>query len=272
MALVSSSKKAVQPANSDPDWDDDDSSLDDGKMSFLDHLDELRRRLIYALISLLSGIGIVCFFLQDLFDFIMRPLQRLLPDGGKLIYTEPTEGMTLYIKIAAIGGLMVSSPAIMVQVWLFVAPGLYAHEKKLAIPFVALSSFFFVLGAAFAHYVVFPMTWVFLVSFGSDYLQFMPRIAPTFSLYMKLVLAFSLVFQMPTVVMFLARLGIVTARFLIRQMKYAILVIFIAAAVLTPDGSPITQVAMAGPMFVLYLISIGLAWLVGKERREPESE
>jgi sec-independent protein translocase protein TatC len=270
MALVPFPNKVQQP-DPEPDWDDHEPDTDDGgKMSFLEHLDELRKRIIYSVISLAGGVGIVCFFLQDLFDFIMRPLQQLLPEGGKLIFTEPTEAFALYIKIAVIGGVMVASPAIMTQVWLFVAPGLYAHEKKLAIPFVVLSSTFFVTGAAFAHYVVFPMTWVFFVSFSNEYLEFTPRIAPTFAIYMKLIFAFALVFQMPTVVLFLARMGVVTARFLIRKMKYAVLIIFIAAAVLTPDGSPITQVAMAGPMFVLYLVSIALAWMFGKKKRLTE--
>jgi sec-independent protein translocase protein TatC len=160
----------------------------------------------------------------------------------------------------------------MAQVWLFVAPGLYAHEKKLAIPFVVMSSFFFVVGAGFSHYVVFPMTWKFFVGFSNEYLEFTPRIEPTFAIYMKLLFAFALVFQMPTVVLFLARMGVITARFLVRNMKYAVLIIFVAAAVLTPDGSPVTQTAMAGPMFLLYLLSIVLAWLFGKKKRVADAE
>lgn len=270
MALVPFPSKAQQTANLEPDWDDDDESADGGKMSFLEHLDELRKRIIYSVVSLVAGILVVLFFINDLFEFIMRPLQERLPDGGTLIFTEPTEAFALYIKIAVIGGVMVASPAIMTQVWLFVAPGLYAHEKKLAIPFVVLSSVCFVSGALFAHYVVFPMTWDFFVGFSNDFLVFTPRIAPTFSIYMKLIFAFAIVFQMPTVVLFLARMGVITARFLIRHMKYAVLIIFVAAAVLTPDGSPITQVAMAGPMFLLYLISIALAWAFGKKKRLTE--
>jgi sec-independent protein translocase protein TatC len=131
---------------------------------------------------------------------------------------------------------------------------------------VLMSSFFFIAGAAFSHYVVFPMTWQFFVSFTTDYVTFMPRIEPAFGLYMKMLLAFGLVFQMPTVVLFLARMGMVTARFLWRNIKYAILIIFIVAAVITPSADMITQTAMAGPMILLYLISIALAWLFGKKR------
>jgi sec-independent protein translocase protein TatC len=160
---------------------------------------------------------------------------------------------------------------VMTQVWLFIAPGLYAHEKKMAIPFVMMSSIFFIGGAAFSHYVVFPLTWSFFVSFTTDYLTFMPRIEPAFSLYMKMALAFGLVFQMPTVVLFLARMGVVTARFLLRHIKYAVLIIFIVAAVITPSGDMFTQTAMAGPMVLLYLLSILLAWIFGK-KKQVESE
>jgi sec-independent protein translocase protein TatC len=190
----------------------------------------------------------------------------MLPPGGTLVYTDPSEAFVLYIKIAAIAGLLIASPAVMSQVWLFIAPGLYANEKKLAIPFVLMSSFFFIAGAAFSHYVVFPLTWQFFVSFTTDYVTFMPRIEPAFGLYMKMILAFGLVFQMPTVVLFLARMGVITAGFLWRNIKYAILIIFIVAAVVTPSADMVTQIAMAGPMILLYLLSIGLAWMFGKKR------
>ncbi|MEO8070355.1 MAG: twin-arginine translocase subunit TatC [Acidobacteriota bacterium] len=272
MALVPfPNKTAIQ--SSDDDLDPDDDPLDDhaGKMSFLDHLDELRKRIIWAVVSIGAGFLVSCLFIQRMFDFIMKPLQAQLPLGGHLVYTEPSEAFTLYIKIAVIGGIILASPAVMAQVWLFIAPGLYSHEKKLAIPFVVMSSFFFVTGAAFSHYVVFPMTWKFFVSFTTDYMTFMPRIEPAFALYMKLLLSFGLVFQMPTVVLFLARMGMITARFMMKNFKYAVLIIFIAAAVLTPDGSPVTQTAMAGPMVLLYLISVALAWLFGKKRRVEEA-
>ncbi len=240
-------------------------------MSFLEHLDELRKRIIRAVIAVFVGFLIACFFIQQLFDFIMKPLQLLLPPGGSLIFTDPTEAFVLYIKIAAIAGLLIASPAVMTQVWMFIAPGLYTHEKKMAIPFVLMSSVFFIAGAAFSHYIVFPMTWRFFVSFTTDYLTFMPRIEPAFSLYMKMLLAFGLVFQMPTVVLFLARMGVVTAGFLWRNIKYAVLIIFIVAAVVTPSADMITQTAMAGPMILLYLLSIFLAWAFGKKKSATEA-
>jgi sec-independent protein translocase protein TatC len=247
---------------------DDDEQEDDGeaKMSFLEHLDELRKRIIYSAISIFVGFLIAFIFIQQLFDFVMKPLQAGLPAGQHLVYTEPTEAFVLYLTIAGITGLVIALPLVMTQVWLFIAPGLYSHEKKMAIPFVALSSVFFILGAAFSHYVVFPLTWKFFVSFTSDYLTFMPRIEPAFALYIKMVLAFGLVFQMPTIVLFLARMGLVTAGFLWKHTKYALLIIVIVSAIVTPDGGGVSLVAMSIPLFFLYLFSIGLAWIFGKKR------
>jgi sec-independent protein translocase protein TatC len=241
-----------------------------GKMSFLDHLDELRRRILYAVVSVFVGFVVAFFFIDEIFNFIMRPLQQLLPPGGTLIYTDPTEAFLLYIKIALIAGLILASPAVMLQVWLFVAPGLYSHEKKWAIPFVVMSSFFFVVGAAFSHYIVFPLTWRFFVGFTSDILTFMPRIEPAFSIYLRLLLAFGLVFQMPTLVLFLARMGVISARSLVRNFKYAVLIMVVVSAVITPDGGGVSLVAMTGPMILLYGLSIGLAWIFGR-KHTPEA-
>jgi sec-independent protein translocase protein TatC len=274
MALVPFPNKARTPAaddERDPDWEDDDSDRA-GKMSFLEHLDELRKRIVWALLSVVGGFLIACLFLTRIFNFIMAPMQAALPKGQTLIYTEPTEALMLWLKMALLVGILIGSPGVMTQVWLFVAPGLYANEKKLAIPFVAMSSFFFIAGAIFAHYVVFPLTWQFFQSFSTDQLTFMPRIEPAFGLYVKLMLTFGLIFQMPTLVLFLAKMGIITARFLIRNIKYAILIMFIVGAVLSPGTDPVGQALMAGPMFILYLISIGLAWVFGKKKKEPVPE
>jgi sec-independent protein translocase protein TatC len=253
----------------DPEHDaftgENDAEDGGGKMSFLAHLDELRRRILYSVIAVGLGFVVSFVFIDEIFGFIMAPLQQMLPAGGTLIYTDPTEAFLLYIKIALIAGLLLASPAVMTQVWLFVAPGLYSHEKKWAIPFVIMSSVFFVAGAAFSHYVVFPLTWKFFVSFTTDILTFMPRIEPAFSLYLRLLLAFGLVFQMPTLVLFLARMGVISARFLIRNFKYAVLLMVIISAVVTPDGGGVSLVAMMAPMLLLYGLSIALAWLFGKK-------
>jgi len=157
------------------------------------------------------------------------------------------------------------------QVWLFIAPGLYAKEKRFAIPFVVSSSSLFILGAAFSHYVLFPAAWTFFASFSNSYMEFMPRIEPVWDMYVKLALGMGLVFQMPIIMFVLARLGIVTAGFLARNIKYAILIIFIVAAVITPDGSPANQVLVAAPMVVLYIVGIAVAWIFGKSKK-PDTE
>jgi sec-independent protein translocase protein TatC len=259
------SRPALPPG--DDDGDDDGA----GKMSFLDHLDELRRRLVAAAISLAAGAIVAFLFIDKIFEFIMRPLYEKLPQGSKLTYIEPTEAFMLYVKIGLLAGLIIAAPLIMWQLWLFIAPGLYAHEKRFALPFILLATICFVGGAAFSHYVIFPWTWVFLGSFSTDYMLFTPRIEAVFSLYAMMLVVMGLIFEMPAVVLALARMGLVTAGFLWRHIKYAVLLIFIAAAVLTPTGDPYTQTLLAAPMVALYLFSILLAAVFGKrKRREPE--
>jgi sec-independent protein translocase protein TatC len=273
MALVPFPQKSASAApDDDPDWEDEESESEQGKMSFLDHLDELRRRIIYSLLAVLVGLGIALFFMGPLFQFIFRPMQALLPAGQTLIYTDPSEAFFLQIKIALMAGLILASPVVASQLWLFIAPGLYAHEKRLAIPFVVMSSTLFVGGAAFAHYLVFPIVWRFFVSFTNDFLTFMPRVEPAFSMYLRLVLALGITFQLPTLVLFLARLGVVTPRLMIRHFKYAVLLIVIASAVLSPDGGGVGMLAMGGPVIILYILSIGLAWVFGKKRTKNLEE
>ncbi len=249
-----------QPAAEDEELDDSG-----GKMSFLEHLDELRKRLLVSVIAIAAGFVIALSFIAKIFEFIMRPLYAVLPRGSTFIYTEPAEVFMLYMKAAALVGLFLAAPLVLWQLWLFIAPGLYAHEKRYAIPFVVLSTVCFMAGALFSHYMVFPWTWKFFAGFSTDYMQFTPKVSPTFALYTKLLLAFGLVFQMPTLVYFLARMGVVTHRWLMRQFKFAVLIIFIAAAILTPGPDVVSQSLMAGPMVLLYLISIVIAWVFAKK-------
>jgi len=235
-------------------------------MSFLEHLDELRKRLLWAIASVGVGFAIAVFFIDAIFAFIMRPMQRLLPAGQTLIYTDPSEAFMLKIKIALIAGLIVASPLVFAQLWLFIAPGLYSREKKWAFPFIAMSSICFATGAAFAHYVVFPIVWRFFGDFTTDYLTFMPRVEPAFSMYLRLILSLGITFQLPTLVLFLARMGMITPRFMIRHFKYAMLLIIVAAGVLSPDGGGIGMVAMGGPLILLYILSIGLGWAFGRKK------
>jgi sec-independent protein translocase protein TatC len=258
-------------ARSAPDYEpDDDLESEDGagaKMSFLEHLDELRKRLIVSVLAICGGFLVAFLFINQIFAFIMRPLQEILPNGGRLIYTEATEAFMLQLKVAALAGVVLAAPIIMWQLWLFVAPGLYAKEKRFALPFILFSTIFFVGGAAFSHFIVFPAAWRFFASFNNEYLQFMPKVSEAFGLYAYMLLAFGIIFQMPTLVLALARMGVVTAGFLWRHTKYAILIIFILAAVITPSSDVVNQSLMAVPMIVLYILSILIAWAFGKKKR-----
>ena len=273
MALVPFPSNA--PSHRDPDDEDvrdTDDELDGagGKMSFLEHLDELRKRLIASVYALVVGCVVSFIFVGRTQEFIMKPLWQLMPEGTKFMYTAPMEGFMLMMKIGALGGLFVALPFMILQLWLFVAPGLYANEKRFAIPFVLLGTFFFVGGAAFSHYVAFPYTWKFFLGFETDYLEFRPQISLVFSLWVKMLLAFGVIFQMPTVVFFMSRMGLVTAGFLVKHTKYAVLIIFILGAVLSPGTDVVSQALMAGPMLVLYGVSIGIAWLFGKPKAIAE--
>lgn len=247
-------------------------AVSEGTMSFLEHLDDLRKRLIASLVAVVGGFLTAFFFISYIFDFIMRPLQQLLPAGGRLIYTEPSEAFVLYIQMAALAGLVLATPAILWQAWIFVAPGLYAHEKKSALPFVVFASLFFVSGALFSHFVAFPWTWQFFASFGTDYVEFAPRIRPIFSLYTRMLLAFGIAFQMPTLVFFLTRLGLITHQFLIKHIKYAVLGVFVVAAILTPSTDPVGQGLMAAPMLMLYGLSILIAWAFRPRSDQGDSD
>ena len=248
----------------------EDEEPPEGRMTFLEHLDELRKRITQAVIALLVGFFIAFAFIERIWIFVFARLTADIP-GKQLIFTEPGEAFFLYIKMAAITGLLISSPYVMWQVWLFIAPGLYANEKRLAIPFALIASALFVGGAAFSHYILFPMAWRFFAGYSNEFLAFTPRVEPVFGLYVKLLLAMGAVFQLPMLMFVLAKLGVVTARFLIRNFKYAVLLIFIFAAIVTPDGSMVVQVVMAGPMIGLYVVSIGVAWMFGKKSRDDET-
>ena len=250
--------------------DPEDDEPPEGRMTFLEHLDELRKRITHAVAALLVGFLIAFGFIDRIWSFVFARLTADIP-GGELIYTEPGEAFFLYIKMAAIAGLLIASPYVMYQVWLFIAPGLYANEKRLAVPFVFFASALFVSGAAFSHYILFPFAWQFFASFSNEALSFMPRVEPVWSLYVKLLLAMGLVFQLPMLMFVLARFGLVTPRFLARNFKYAVLIIFIIAAIVTPDASIVPQVIMAGSMIALYLLSIGVVWVFGKQSRDDES-
>lgn len=251
-----------------PGDDEDPESFDDSgsKMSFLEHLDELRKRLIYVVYSLLAGCIIAFIFITKIFDFVMKPMQSVLGPGGHLQFTSGAEPFMLYVKMGFLVGIFISAPLILWQLWKFIAPGLYTHEKKFAIPFVVMSTFFFTAGGLFAHYIAFPWTWAFFASFANDYMVFVPKVDEAFAIYTKMILAFGVIFEMPTLVFFLARMGVVTGKMLLKYFKYAFLAIFIIAAVISPGTDMASQAMMAAPMLVLYILSIGIAFIFQKRR------
>ena len=246
----------------------DGEPLEEGRMSFLDHLDELRKRLIHSVYALVAGCFIAFFFVGRIQAFIFVPLHQGL-GGEDFIYTRGFEPFMLMMKTGALAGLLIASPFIIWQLWLFIAPGLYANEKRFAIPFVFFSSVFFLLGASFSHFVAFPWTWAFFKSWETEYVKFLPDINEAFAIYVKMILAFGLIFQMPTLVFSLARMGLVTAGWLAKNTKYAVLIIFIVAAVISPGTDVVSQAMMAGPMLGLYAFSILVAWIFAKKKK-PE--
>lgn len=239
------------------------------RMSFLEHLEELRVRLIRSLLSLLVGFALCWGFREPIFHLLTEPLRAAYP-GIKFIYTGPSEALMLYMKMAFFAGIFVAAPFILYQIWAFIAPGLYAHEKAWAVPFIALGSLFFLGGAAFGHTVLFPITFRFLGEFGGPDMTFMPKVDEYYSFYSWFLLGLGLVFQLPVVIFVLSRIGLVTPGFLLRQFKYAMLAAFVVSAVITPTPDMVTQTLLALPMIGLYALGIGVAWLFGKPRR-PET-
>jgi sec-independent protein translocase protein TatC len=245
----------------------DDDRSPGGAMAFLEHLDELRKRIIRSLTAIAVGAAAAFLFIDRILAFLMEPTRRVLPAGSSLIYTDPSAVFALEMQLTVIAGAILASPYVMFQVWRFIAPGLYADEKRFAIPFVLLSSAGLVAGAAFNHYVLFSAAMAFFASFNRPELKFLPSVDGVFSLYTKMLIGMALTFQMPTVIFFLTRMRLVTAGWLARRIKYAILLIFIVAAVLTPSGDPFNQTLFAAPMIALYLLSILIAWLTAPRVR-----
>jgi sec-independent protein translocase protein TatC len=233
-----------------------------GVMGLLDHLDELRSRLIKACIAVGVGMTAAFVFATPLSQFVLDSMKRALPAGITLTNSKPGEGFAFYFDLALISGIVLAAPFIAYQVWRFIAPGLYSSEKRVAIPFIAVAVVTSLGGLAFAHYLLFPTTMQFLASFRLAGVQQLWRVEDTFDLYKNTLLGMVAVFQLPTIVFFLARVRLVTARFLLRHFKHAFLASFIAAAALTASPDPGNQTLTAIPLIALYLVSIGIAWLV----------
>ena len=242
---------------------------DDEKLPFTAHLEELRRRLIICFAAIGVGFVISYVFSKRLFEILMMPLLSAMPPEEKLIYTGLPEAFFTYLKVAFLAGVLLAIPVIMYQLWMFIAPGLYDKEKRLILPVVFLSSIFFVGGALFGYFVVFPFGFQFFMGFASDYVRPLPSMKEYLSFSAKLLFAFGIVFELPLFITFLARLGVVDVPFLKARRKYAILLFFVFAAILTPPDV-ITQIMMALPLMLLYELSILGARLFGRKKAQAE--
>lgn len=241
------------------------------KQPFTAHLEELRSRLIHCFVAV--GIGfIACYgFKEKLFQILIYPLVSVMGKGEKLIFTGLPEAFFTYLKVAFLAGLMLASPVILYHFWMFVAPGLYKKEKNVLLPIVILSSFFFIGGAFFGYFVVFPFGFEFFLSFATENIQAFPSMKEYLSFTSKLLIAFGLVFELPLVITFLARLGVVSIDFLKKNRKYAVLLFFVGAAIITPPDV-VTQIMMALPLMVLYEISIIGARIFQKRAKKEKEE
>jgi sec-independent protein translocase protein TatC len=243
---------------------------DEKTMSFIAHLEELRIRLIKILIGI--GVGfLLCYFVSDeLFNMIARPIQENMPKGGSLIIIKLQEGFFTYLKISLISGLFLTSPFSFYQIWLFVAPGLYKHEKRYVIPFVMLATFFFVGGAAFCYFVVLPFGIKFFLNYTAAYVQPNISIQSYFNLVIGFVLSFGVIFELPVIMIFLAKIGLVDVKTFTRNRKYSILMAFIIGAVFTPTPDAVNQCLMAVPLILLYEIGIFFVWLIVRNENKKK--
>ena len=243
----------------------------DEKQPFMSHLEELRKRLIICAIAIGIGFAVSYFFSERLFEILIYPLKKVLPEGEQLVYTALPEMFFTYLKVALITGILAAAPVIFYEIWMFIAPGLYQREKKYVIPFVVSSTILFVGGALFGYFIVFKYGFEFFVGFTDENVKILPKVKEYFSFSIKLLFAFGLVFELPVVIFFLTKMGVVTPDVLMQKRKYAILLTFVAAAILTPPDV-VTQLMMAGPLIVLYEIGIIISKMAKKKKEEKQEE
>jgi sec-independent protein translocase protein TatC len=242
-------------------------------MSFLQHLEELRRRIIYSLIGVTVGFLACWGYAERIFGLMERPIMEALQRNHMaqtLVYLSPTEPFNLYLKIGLLAGIFVSSPFVLYQVWMFISPGLYRNERRYVVPFMVSTVFLFLAGGFFGYRIVYPAALEFLISYGKQF-QPMITIGEYTDLFLTVILGLGLVFELPILVFFLSLMGIVTAGWMWRNIRYSILVIFIIAAILTPTTDILNMCIFAAPMVGLYLISIIIAWLVHPKRRRERA-
>ena len=243
-------------------------------MGFLDHLEELRKRIVYSIVAVAVGTGLSWGYRERIYAVMQKPIMDALRNHGlaeKLVYLNPTDPFNLYLKIAMLAGLFLTSPFVLYQVWMFISPGLYRKEKRYVMPFMVSTITLFTLGGYFGYRVAYPRALDFFIGFSGQF-QPMITVGEYTQLFLSIVLGMGLIFEMPILVFFLAFMGIMTPSFMVKNFRYAILVIFVLAAIVTPTPDIVNMCVFAAPMLALYALSIGVAWLVHPKQRQARKE
>lgn len=240
-------------------------------MSFLRHAEELRKRIIYSLVPMAVFFVPCYFFSEQIFELLMRPVTKSLPEGSSLIFTRPAEGFLAYLKVSAFAAFFLSVPFVLYNAWKFLSPALYKSEKRVVVPLVVFGSVFFAAGALFCYLVAAPQGLRFLLGeYTTQYIRAFPSVKEAFSFLTALMLGFGLVFEFPLVVFVLSRLGLVTSGFLARRRKYAVLGSAVLAAFITPTTDAVSMMLMLVPLFIFYELGIVIAWAFGKKKPATE--
>ena len=236
------------------------------EMSFLDHLEELRQRIFRILIAIVVTFVVCWAFVDEIYRVIAYPILDALGDQP-LVFISPTQPFNLFVKVSFVASLFLASPFILAQLWLFIAPGMYRHERRWAIPFVLSGSLLAMTGALFGYFIAFPFALDFLINWGERAgLQAMIDATRYFDLFLTIEVGLAVIFQIPPVIFVLSRLGVVSAGFLLRNTKYAVLIAFVVAAIITPTADIPNMMIMAGPMILLYLVGVVVAFIFGKRK------
>jgi sec-independent protein translocase protein TatC len=243
-------------------------------MGFLEHLEELRKRIVYSIIAIAIGFFACWGYAENIYEVMQRPIMDALQRNGlsaKLVYLNPTEPFNLYLKVGAMAGLFVASPFVLYQLWCFISPGLYRNEKRYVMPFMVSTVALFMAGGYFGYKLVLPAALVFLIGYGKAFTP-MITLSEYSSLFLTIIVGLGAIFEMPILVFFLALMGIVSAGWMWRNLRYSILIIFIIAAIITPTTDILNMCIFAAPMVALYILSIGIAWLVHPAQRKKRAE
>jgi sec-independent protein translocase protein TatC len=259
----------VTPSQSDPKTSSRDQENGEGKMSFFEHLVELRKRLLYSVVAIAAGMVLGFFVAQRVFDIIARPMLAALRDAHleeKLVYTSPTGVINLLITLGLYLGIVIASPVVLYQVWLFIAPGLYRNERRAAVVFIFSGTLLFLCGIAFGYFVMLPYVLRFLIGFNGPFKPLV-SINEYFDFILVVLLGLGAIFELPVLIFFLSLFGIVTPKFLWANIRYAILIITIIAAIVTPTPDATTMLVFMAPMVLLYFVGIGVSYMVERRRR-----